>query len=57
MGMACHAVPTDLVLVIGRGIIGVVSSCGVTGLANSVPRLVSFIEGKVLRALLENRQV
>jgi hypothetical protein len=57
MGMACDAVCTDLVLVVGRVIIGVVAGCGVAGLTNAVPRLAAFIKGEVIWALLENSKV
>ena len=54
MGMACDAVCTNLVLVVGRVIIGVVAGCGMAGLTNAVPRFVCFIEGEVIGLLLKN---
>jgi hypothetical protein len=45
------------VLVIGRVIVGVVSSCGMAGLTDAVPGLVSFVKGEVIGALLEDRLV
>jgi hypothetical protein len=57
MGMAGHTVTADLVLVVSRGIIGVVTCLGMAGLADTIPRCVVIIKGEVCRSLLEDRKV
>ena len=55
--MAGYTVTADLVLVVNRGIIGVVTCLGVASLADTIPGCIVLIEGKVIRSLLEDSKV
>jgi hypothetical protein len=55
--MTGHTVCSYFVLVVSRGIIGVVACLGVAGLADTIPGFTVLIEGKVIRSLLKDSKV
>jgi hypothetical protein len=57
MRMASGTVCPDLMGMVGRSVVGMMAGQGMAGLAYSVPGRITFIEGKIVRPLLENREV
>jgi hypothetical protein len=55
--MTGYTVCTYFVLVVNRGIIGVVACLGMTGLADTTPGFTVLIKGKVIRSLLKKGKV